>query len=512
MSSQYAGRKRRVSSLEFSTEENSTARIKTEHTNSGAGKQYNNSHSVNQEKDRFLADLRVTDPRDDKTRIQRTKGDLLVDSYRWILQNDEFCQWLAERRLLWIKGDPGKGKTMLLCGIIDELLKEGYDSTVFFFCQAADARINTANSVLRGLLYLILDQRPALCEHIRGKYDKAGAGRQLFEDANSWEVLCAMIKSAVSHETLHDIILVIDALDECISGLDQLIRLITDLAGNVKIIVSSRPEPRIDRALTVALRDTKIYLSLELNEDVISAAVNSYIHHQVDKLAVLKGFDDNLKIKVRDYLFTKADSTFLWVALVYEQLADSRVRPRHIERKLDEFPPGLDSLYQRILDLILGSLDSEDCRQVLAIMATVSRPIDLTELALLLDHMEFLGEIVEECSSLLTVKGGIIYFIHQSAKDFLIGRTDRIMPAGLGLSHNQILSKLLQSMFKTFKRNIYGIKEPRLSLDEICVPSPNPLLPVRYACVYWADHLTYKDAGQQQFAEVYSFVTKHFLH
>jgi hypothetical protein len=72
-----------------------------------------------------LRDLRSTDPRDDKKRIEATKGGLLEDSYRWILENPGFQRWRNEQhgQLLWIKGDPGKGKTMLLCGIIDELKK-----------------------------------------------------------------------------------------------------------------------------------------------------------------------------------------------------------------------------------------------------------------------------------------------------------------------------------------------------------------------------------------------------
>lgn len=57
--------------------------------------------------------LRLIDPRYDKARIERTKGGLLQDSYRWVLDNKEFKQWRdhPEIRLLWVHGDPGKGKT-----------------------------------------------------------------------------------------------------------------------------------------------------------------------------------------------------------------------------------------------------------------------------------------------------------------------------------------------------------------------------------------------------------------
>src|SRR2546428_21144 len=63
-------------------------------------------------------------------------------SYRWILDNADFQRWRddEENRLLWIKGAPGKGKTMLLCGVINELKKSIADTDLlsFFFCQATD--------------------------------------------------------------------------------------------------------------------------------------------------------------------------------------------------------------------------------------------------------------------------------------------------------------------------------------------------------------------------------------
>jgi hypothetical protein len=40
-----------------------------------------------------LRDLCTTDPRNDKKRIEETKGGLLADSYRWVLDNATFQQW-----------------------------------------------------------------------------------------------------------------------------------------------------------------------------------------------------------------------------------------------------------------------------------------------------------------------------------------------------------------------------------------------------------------------------------
>lgn len=43
--------------------------------------------------ERCLAELCTTDPRHDKKRIQQTKGGLLKESYRWILENQSFKTW-----------------------------------------------------------------------------------------------------------------------------------------------------------------------------------------------------------------------------------------------------------------------------------------------------------------------------------------------------------------------------------------------------------------------------------
>lgn len=76
-----------------------------------------------------------------------------------------------------MKGEPGKGKTMLLCGIIDHLAKITSAEEVaisFFFCQGTDGGLNNAIAVLRDLIYVLLTTHPHLLSHIRKRYDNAG--------------------------------------------------------------------------------------------------------------------------------------------------------------------------------------------------------------------------------------------------------------------------------------------------------------------------------------------------
>ncbi|KAJ9482532.1 hypothetical protein VN97_g10895 [Penicillium thymicola] len=405
-----------------------------------------------------LRDLRTTNPSDDKNRVKNTNGGLLEDSYRWILDNEEFRQWQdnPSNRLLWIRGDPGKGKTMLLCGIIEQLTRlPGVKANIpFFFCQATDMRINNATSVLRGLIYLLVEKNPSLLSHVRARYDHAG--RTLFEDVNAWDALLTIFTDILKDRSLKSAYLIIDALDECIDGLRRLLDLIIQASAahsQIKWIIFSRNWPEIEERIPVALHITPI--SLELNEISVSEAVNKFIQHKVNYLASIKKYTDRTRDTILRHLLSNAQGTFLWVALVCEHL--NRTPPRHAIKKLQAFPPGLDDLYSRMMDQVRRSEDAELCKQILAIISTVYRPITLGELDSLIeisDHShedyETLSEIIGVCGSFLSLRGDTVMFVHQSAKDFLVrGALNEIFPQGIEAKHCMIFARSLSVIFET---------------------------------------------------------------
>lgn len=453
-----------------------------------------------------LRDLQTTNPRDDKTRIEKGKGGLLKDSYRWVLQNNDFQKWRLDEevRLLWIQGDPGKGKTMLLCGIIDEL-KNSIDNTAvnvsFFFCQATDERINNAIAVLRGLIFMIACEQPSVIHHIRRRYDHTG--KQLFEDANAWQALSGILSDILEDSTLKYTYFIIDALDECTTDLSLLLDLITEASSSdnarVKWIVSSRNWPIIEEYFEVATQ--KARLSLELNATSISEAVAIYIQFKVQQLAEKKKYKPAVRDIVASHLMLNSQDTFLWVALVYEELA--KARPWNTAKLLTSFPPGLDSLYRRMLQQIRDSEDAELCNRILGVASTVYRPITLNELMALVDMPDgistdyddfppddFLSDIIRLCGSFLTLRENTIFLVHQSAKDFLTTKAlDEVFPRGVPAEHHEIFSRSMHIMSRSLRHNIYDITFPGLQIDQVTRPSPDPLAAAHYSCLYWVHHL-----------------------
>ncbi|PTB51142.1 hypothetical protein M431DRAFT_523060 [Trichoderma harzianum CBS 226.95] len=277
-----------------------------------------------------------------------------------------------------IKGDPGKGKTMLLCSIINELEKLNTYRLSYFFCQATETGLRSATAVLRGLIYSLVIQQPSLLSHVQEKYDRAG--KQLFKDRNTWTALSKILKSILNDPSLKDVVLLIDALDECTEGLLSLLHLIREISSTsyAKWIMSSRNWPSIE----VELQNFKqsIRLCLELNEHSISAAVQNYIHYKVDLLAQKHGYKDIIR-------------------------------------------------------------------------ETIEKTLEYTE-----DISSF-TELIRLCGSFFTICNNIIYFVHQSAKEYLT--TDKY--------------------------------------------NPDPLIAVQHSCVYWINYLCDGNI-------VDMFLRRHFLH
>ena len=479
-----------------------------------------------------LADFLLTNPRSEKTRIERDKGGLLTNSFRWILSNSEFQRWREDNhsQLLWIKGDAGKGKTMLMIGIIDELQqhvasRSGKSSLTevlsYFLCQGTDSRLNTATAILRGIIYLLASEQPFLISHLRKPYDHAG--QKLFEDSNAFYNLSHVFREMVQDPKLTVAHLLIDALDECEVGLPQLLDLITWTASaqptRVKWIVSSRNRDDIQQRL--GLDDSHTRLSLELNADHISRAVDVYVDHKVSQLVSLRN-DKALQDRVRDQMHQKSDGTFLWVALVFEELRGAL--RRNISQILNRIPKGLTPLYDRMINQI-QQLDYDYpqlCLLTLAIVALAYRTLHILEIRSLggleeeIPDLEDLERIINMCGSFLTIRDNYVYFVHQSAKDYLtVNASGIIFPAGHGQIHHDMFSWSLDALSKTLRRDMYNLRDPGSMVKNV----PDPLGSIRYSCEFWVDHLCEVDDQSLDHRKelsddgaIFAFLKEHFLH
>ena len=131
------------------------------------------------------------------------------------------------------------------------------------------------------------------------------------------------------------------------------------------------------------------------------------------------------------------------------------------------------------------------CKNVLAATFLAHRPLSLSELVVVAGLPAKINPrtIVDRCGSFLTIKDETVYLIHQSAKDYLGDNyTTRLQPAGIAQGHMDIGIRAIDAMSSMLRRNMYNL-DLGFKPENMTPPDPDPLAPIRYSCVFWADHL-----------------------
>ena len=284
----------------------------------------------------------------------------------------------------------------------------------------------------------------------------------------------------------------------------------------VKWIVSSRNLYDIDQRLGL---NSHTRLSLELNADHISHAVDVYVDYKLSQLVSLRN-DKALQDQVRDQMHHKSDGIFLWVALIFEELRGAL--RRNVAQVLNRILKGLTPLYDRMIEQIqqLEYDYPQLCLLTLATAALAHRPLHMLEIRLLagleekIPSLEDLERVINICGSFLTIRDNYVYFIHQSY--LTVNASGIIFPAGCGRIHYDIFSRSLDALSKTLRRDMYNLQDPGSMVENVPDPDPGPLGPIKYSCLFWVDHPC--KADDQSLVDhmsddgiIFTFLREHFL-
>ncbi|KAJ5941135.1 G-protein beta WD- 40 repeats containing protein [Penicillium verrucosum] len=402
--------------------------------------------------DRFcFSDLRCPDSLAVKTRLKETKDKLLPQSFAWIFQNPQYQSWRNGKKtcLLWIKGGAGKGKTMISIGVIEELSRGQHESNTvtYFFCQNADNELNTLQSIIKGLILKLANQRTELKESLRRRWNTKHD--RFNEDVTSWRTLWNILFEMLDRCN-SKVYIIVDALDECQdNGIADFLKLIVrnglDQPANIKWLLTSRPFDSAERVLLAG--HDQLQISLELNSKYVSEAVNAYVSHKVDELSRYHRYGEILRREVKAELIARADGTFFMrllkaMMLVYRPL------------KVEEVPS------------VTGLTNEDD-----AIMTLVNR-----------------------CASLIKVQENNIEFIHQSAREYLAGVNGQSMvDSHECFGHYEIVLGCLSQLSKWLKVNLLDLPRPDSTKEAWkTIKDQKGIVQLGclgYAATFWVQHL-----------------------
>ncbi|KAF5229345.1 hypothetical protein FAUST_10467 [Fusarium austroamericanum] len=406
----------------------------------------------------MMRNLFVIDPTATRNEIERNRGLLLPGTGSWIFSenngnldshpcatvNSVFNRWWNNEKpyVLWLRGDPGKGKTMLAISLIDNIQqrldaqepsKRVRSSLAYFFCAYDDEDKREVSCIIRSFLWQLLTKHPSLVAPFRRIYDTQERTYLLSKSSASLFTLLNSLE-LITDELGFSSYFVIDALDECSpESRDTFLRYLegaqimrdTQRQGKIKWLITTRNNVEVGSSGSV--------ISLEENASHVDTTISQYLSCEVEKLALVKKYSEDVQKEVRNSLSEKANGTFLWAALVCQEL--KTVGTIGISTLVNELPRGLPRLYQRMLRQILDNQNSPNlvpfALDILRTVVIATRPLGMKELAIAADLPEDIRDEEHQirecallCGSFLNPydASGCLSLVHPSVRDYLVPR------------------------------------------------------------------------------------------
>jgi WD40 repeat protein len=408
-------------------------------------------------------------------------------SCEWVLKNKLFQSWRESAsptpQVLWLRGLPGTGKSVLSASVIQYLREKGVDCSFYFFRYGNQTR-TSLNAFLRSMAYQIACLVPDYGRKL-AKLSDNGFNFEKAESRMLWQKL--FIQALFKVNLYKPLYWVIDGLDESDSP--------TTLLNLLSSISSSNLALRI---LFVSRKSQTLSMSFER----LSASINTQYLSLDDSVHDLKLYVDKemefmratpkFKERVTSTIMDMANGNFLWVHLVLQEIMLCFTEA-DIEKALRELPAELESLYQRMEASLAKQprVSDQNLAQVILTWASCSRrPLNLSELSqvLLPEHQPVLDlqhTISQVCGEFVNIDAkGNVTMIHQTARDYLTKTP--------GLRFSIYPSEAHYTLFKQCM-SFLSSANSRTRVEQVL---SQPFL--LYAATSWPHHLSLSSAAQDR--------------
>ncbi|KEP48446.1 putative vegetative incompatibility protein HET-E-1 [Rhizoctonia solani 123E] len=417
--------------------------------------------------------------------------------------------WVRNRgdgAVYWLNGMAGTGKTTIAystCAALDSAHMLGAS----FFCSRLRDECRNVNMIIPSIAYqLARFSRPfhhALCNALEN--DPDAHGKQLLMQFNT------LIKEPILHiqHTLpEELIVVIDALDECENKestgrmLDVLLRESARLP--IRFVLSSRPEPEIRDQMSEQVR-SRLVLH-ELDKGKVQVDIETYLRAELSRMSPSEEQIASLVDKA-GILFIYAATAVRYIGYDNFQ-SDPHDRLRTIlatsESEEDGENEEIDQLYTTVLEAALGNrklrkAERNSMQQVLHTVVCARDPLTVSGLSELLriHNIDRVRAVLRPLWSILHIVGEseLVTTLHASFSDFIFDPIRSKAYHCDSTAHNCILAQHCLERIKRTKPqfNICGLESSYLPDD--MVPNIEERVAdaisfdLLYACRYWADHV-----------------------
>ncbi|KAF7589420.1 hypothetical protein BBP40_004290, partial [Aspergillus hancockii] len=324
--------------------------------------------------------------------------------------------------------------------------------------------------------------------------------------------------SVTSDPTSPNTICVLDALDECRPvDQNQLIQRLKDFYNVaslpmqqnwLKFLVTSRPYDDIQTKFK-SITDffPNIYLQEEQENDQIHKEIDLVVKIKVKDLTEASNLPADVEQRVQDQLLQMQHRTYLWLYLAIDDIRttfQNSLRPA--TESIILVPPSVNAAYEKILSRV-PSGQKDIVKKILRIIVGARRPLTIEEMSMALgvadspelktaaaarvDPTRLRNKIRRLCGLFVFINSSKIYLIHQTAREFLIGRSIANRPSSKYTFELQDAdSEMSQICIRYLQMDDLECHQEQTESDIQCFLS--------YSAEHWAEHVRGMSSKQQQ--------------
>ena len=322
---------------------------------------------------------------------------------------DEWVQ--SKRKVLWLVGDAGIGKTAFVANL--SAIRD--DIQAVHFCRYNDNERANPKRAIMSISYYLSTQIPEYKKQILELQDL-----DALIEKNTERLFEYLIVEPLSKVTYHGntVVIAIDALDEAtVDGRNELADVVAKHFEKtppwVKLLVTSRREALLERKMSkfhpIDLSDSNFN---DNNSDIMG-------YYSMCLGACIPAGKKGRYILSK--LVAKSQGIFLYAKTIVDEVRSGYLSIEDI----DDFPDGLTGIYLDYFDRIFSSSKDfsykKDIRPVMEILCATCEPVSECLLCDILEIDEYdISDICELISEMFPVRNGVIEPIHKSIVDWLI--------------------------------------------------------------------------------------------
>jgi hypothetical protein len=408
--------------------------------------------------DKIVGSFNVVENENENKKPAKLVKSYIANTCEWFISHENYKEWLRWDGvdLLLVSAPPGCGKTVLAAYLLEqELPKQWPHGQICYYFFDNQGAQKTVTNAIRALIHQLLDKNAEIVGVIESDVNKADKHLE----GNRGQ-LGAILKKAAESRFAGRVICVVDGLDECgRSELEWFVDWLKQYKSHegipsIKFLVTTQGLPDI---LKMFKSSSGAYRHISAEDESLSEMLQKEI-----EVVMKKRFDEFAKgvilesdakggSKKQASLWksmgeaSRGQRTYLWLKLVFDALYRSKQTQKDWEAVVKSPPLTIVGAYDKLFKFV----EDEDKDQVKVLLSLVyassaTRPLTISEAnmattihhkrlseqasiasedQLVEDEMEpdavFRERVIRQCGFFVSISDNRLYFIHQSARDYL---------------------------------------------------------------------------------------------